>query len=664
MKKIALCLLSLLSLLLLFGCGADDSSPSFSYSSAPQEYGDFIYTVRDNGAHIIGYTGSATTVEIPEKINGHKVIVISKEAFCDCDTLESVTVPSHVTSIEKEAFAQCDSLRSVTFAENSALQSIGENAFERCTSLESICIPRTLRSIGYRAFFSCVRLNELSFEDGDTELSIWEYAFAHCTSLESIAFPAGVDWLGNYAFVGCGALREVHFVPTDDGIFIGNGVFAECSALKAVEIPAGVQRICADAFRNCKVLQSVTFHEDSRLKEIEDGAFSGCYMLAEITIPAGVTHIGNAAFYQCIKLKNVTFRDENTLLAIGRSAFYGCEALVSINIPSSILSVGTDAFENCNKLSYSVYKYAWHLGNEQNPYLILVKSTDKWAKRFEPHEETRVICDGAFKDHTALEEIVISDSVISMGNDVFDGCPKLSYFSDGNARYLGNADNPYLVLMEVTDRSITEFTVLRDTKFIYCHAFEDCTELLSFAVREGGKLIGIGDAAFYGCISLQKVIIPDSVTQIGFGVFDGCQDSLKNVYCEVAERPFGWMEDWWQDMSVIRWGTVEKDGFLLELDYDGYYSVKAYLGSATSVVIPSAYNGKTVSYIYSDAFVDHTTLESVTIPAGILSVGSCIFRNCTALKDIYCEAEAQPKNWSSNWKRGCAATVHWGHSGK
>ena len=41
----------------------------------------------------------------------------------------------------------------------------------------------------------------------------------------------------------------------------------------------------------------------------------------------------------------------------------------------------------------------------------------------------------------------------------------------------------------------------------------------------------IDDCAFRGCTSLDTVIIPSSVKDLGWGIFDGCEDKVV-VYCD------------------------------------------------------------------------------------------------------------------------------------
>ena len=45
------------------------------------------------------------------------------------------------------------------------------------------------------------------------------------------------------------------------------------------------------------------------------------------------------------------------------------------------------------------------------------------------------------------------------------------------------------------------------------------------------SVVRIDDCAFRGCEKLEKVIIPDSVKELGWGLFDGCETTV-TVYCD------------------------------------------------------------------------------------------------------------------------------------
>ena len=64
---------------------------------------------------------------------------------------------------------------------------------------------------------------------------------------------------------------------------------------------------------------------------------------------------------------------------------------------------------------------------------------------------------------------------------------------------------------------------------------------------------------------------------------------------------------------------------------DGTVEVLSYLGSATSVTIPSQINGRAVTLIGPYSFRDNSVLKSVTIPDGITTIGYGAFYNCNKL---------------------------------
>ncbi|NOW03828.1 leucine-rich repeat protein [Clostridium beijerinckii] len=95
---------------------------------------------------------STTSLVIPSEIDGVQVKHIGKKAFED-SKLESITIPSGVTSIEDFAFAGCVNLTSIIIP--NGVTSIGVCAFESCNSATDITIPSSVTSIGWCAFHLC-----------------------------------------------------------------------------------------------------------------------------------------------------------------------------------------------------------------------------------------------------------------------------------------------------------------------------------------------------------------------------------------------------------------------------------------------------------------------------------------------------------------------------
>jgi|GEM_PF-2442639 len=67
---------------------------------------------------VTGYTGSPTTVDIPEQIANVDVTAIAANAFMGCVMFSSVTIPASVTSLGDAAFYSCTSLTAVYFEGN------------------------------------------------------------------------------------------------------------------------------------------------------------------------------------------------------------------------------------------------------------------------------------------------------------------------------------------------------------------------------------------------------------------------------------------------------------------------------------------------------------------------------------------------------------------
>ena len=136
-----------------------------------------------------------------------EVEIIASKAFCGCNSLTSITIPSSVRSIGGSAFSGCSSLTLVCIP--SSVRSIGRFAFRDCRSLTSIAIPSSVRSIGGGAFSGCRSLTSIDIPRSVTGIEM--EAFRDCSSLTSIAIPSSVTSIEGSAFSGCSSLTSVVF---------------------------------------------------------------------------------------------------------------------------------------------------------------------------------------------------------------------------------------------------------------------------------------------------------------------------------------------------------------------------------------------------------------------------------------------------------------------
>ena len=143
-------------------------------------------------------------------------------------------------------------------------------------------------------------------------------------------------------------------------------------------------------------------------KVIGDDAFAYCDNLTSITIPDSITSIGDDAFAYCDNLTSITIPDGVT--SIGDYAFRDCWRLTSITIPESVTSIGYSAFYNCNNLQLNEKDGLKYLGNDDNPYLYLIKA-DEDITTAVVHENCKTIAFDAFVGCWKLYRVDIPDDI-------------------------------------------------------------------------------------------------------------------------------------------------------------------------------------------------------------------------------------------------------------
>lgn len=115
------------------------------------------------------------------------------------------------------------------------------------------------------------------------------------------------------------------------------------------------------------------------------------------------------------------------------------------------------------------------------------------------NSEVSTVGSKCFENRSTLRYVFLPDTIKDLGAYSFSGCSMLS-----------------------------ELVLSENLRNIYVGAFRYCNALENLDFSQS-KLELIGNAAFYKCISLKKVILPDTVNTIGSNAFVGCTD-LKEVY--------------------------------------------------------------------------------------------------------------------------------------
>ena len=339
---------------------------------------------------------------------------------------------------------------------------IGEKAFADQTQLTAIIIPETINIIGTRAFYGCTGLTEITIPASVT--SIGTQVFYKAYNLSTVYYNSTYCDTSN-PFLNLAHITKVVF----GGQYVPDYVLYGCSNVKEVEIRDSVTSIGDVAFEDCSSLTSIVIPDS--VTSIGNYAFDGCSSLTSVVIPDSVTWIGNYAFYYCSSLMSIVIPDSVT--SIGWSAFNGCGSLTSVYI--------TDIAAWC-KFSFSVsgsnpmyYAGAYYAGVD------------------------------LYLNGELVTDLVIPDSVTSIGNYAFSGC-----------------------------RSLASIVIPDSVTSIGDDAFKYCSSLTSVVIPD--SVTSIGSYAFYSCDSLTSIVIPDSVTSIGNYAFAYCNSLTSITYTGTAQQ--------------------------------------------------------------------------------------------------------------------------------
>ncbi len=254
--------------------------------------------------------------------SGTKINTIGAGCFKGDLGLESVSLPSTLTTIESEAFMDCVSLS--TFSIPASVTSLETSCFEN-SGVKNVTINNSdgLLVLPGKAFKNS-DLQTISFGSGSVINSIGSECFYGCSNLSSISLPGSVTEINKEAFLGC-------------------------SKLNNIKIPENVATIGDGAFRNCSKLSTVDGLDKCKIDQLEDNVFYECEKLKSITLPDSCkSFIGNSAFYDCGSLAEVTIPRNISEIPTGLFAYApGITKFTVINNDGQSSEYGVSDYGDC-----------------------------------------------------------------------------------------------------------------------------------------------------------------------------------------------------------------------------------------------------------------------------------------------------------------------------
>ncbi len=578
---------------------------------------------------------------------------IGTSAFEGCSSLTDISFPDTLRKIDDRAFYGCSSLKSVLLP--SGIEIIGAEAFYKCTSVVNVYLPSSLKEIGSYAFCSCSNIETLIFEENSQIDGINEGVFRWCSNINNIELPNNITYIDNEAFRGC--LKLISIEIPDQVTRIGKNAFESCTELKTVKLPAKLEILEYKAFSSCEKLtdivipNSVTKIGDyafaycyqlqniklsSKLVSIGEGALGYCTSLESVRIPDSVTTIGRMLFYESTSLKDVTL--SNNLTIISGGMFYNCTGLTSITIPDSVNELDDRAFYGCSNLvTLTIPSNVNKINSE------LFTGCDSLCS---------VYFDGTIEDWCNIDFSYYSSSPLS--------CVKNVYIKNEYSQYYNVSELEDLILPNTIATikestfayfNINSITIPNTVTNIERFAFYNCLNLTSVNFEDNSELEIIGNECFFNCSNLQNIVFPDSVIQIGYLSFKGCEKLKYNVYDNAK---------YLSSKSNQYFALLESiDDSITECD----------INEQTKIIISEAFkkcvNLREIEIPYSvinigyEAFSECYGLRYIYLHDNIRMIDSFAFEYCESIK-IYCEPETKPEEWSDSWFTYSGANIYWG----
>lgn len=355
-----------------------------------------------------------------------------------------------------------------------------------------------------------------------------------------------------------------------------------------------------------------------------------------------VTAIASNAFSECNLLQSIVV--PNSIESIGLGAFNGCSAMETMTLP--FVGANRDASEG-----ESVFGYIFGTQAFDNASLVIHANYSDARNYYIPDSLREIIITdatdieyGAFSNMLHLSFATISNSVETIAEKAFGGCPQLeslalpfigqSRSATGYSALFGHIFGfSYYVgavsTMQNSSQGGGEYWLpatfeevsITDATSIGYGAFSGCTKLAGIHVE--GTATSTSMYSFLNCSSLTDLSLPTTVTAIGDYSFMGCSklSTLDNVLDNVTT------------LGVFAFSNCS---------------------SLSSVDLSEA-----LTEIGMFGFSSCAALTSIIIPEAVATIGENAFLSCDALT-IYCRVDAKPAGWSGNWNPNSCPVI-WGY---
>lgn len=558
------------------------------------------------------------------------VHAIKDGAFKNNKFIRKITIKGNIQTIGEEAFANSN-IEEVVFEGNFKGLAIGVGAFRNCVRIKAITLPDNVEQIGNNVFEGCYNLTNLAYsaeiplgrlfttvnpqndnwyeaKQGDvtyylpkklkeivvtnTATAIADYAFQNASQLTKVTLATQngdkpyTTKIGNYAFANTGSI-EVNLGSVE---IIGNAAFRNSGIAKfdnngvaTVELIA-LKKLGVDAFNGTTRITFVDFSK-APIDNVSARAFANS-SIARVNL-GRIKTISMSAFADS-QLSIVS--DGESVETIKKMAFYKTKITTLDGIFQNVVDIEENAFHETDFFNTAsglvvIGKVLYSAKSEggtitPNPNVVSIapeafKESQYAMLDLSGFSNLKYIESYAFAYNSSIVEVTLPASLSEIKDNAFKGCSSIKKIN---------------------------LSACSNISRIWQYAFANCKNLdtITFATftstNDMAVKLAINDYAFSGCIALKTLNLPENLGTLDSYAFKGCT-ALTTVNF-VANAKF------------ITPETTE--------------------GGTDPA--PEAYDpAGLVTTIGDGAFMDCTSLTTITLPYFIARIGNSAFENCTAL---------------------------------
>ena len=341
-----------------------------------------------------------------------------------------------------------------------------------------------------------------------------------------------------------------------------------------------------------------------------------------VTIDSSTLSIGNDCFCGCAELAELTLPDEQ--VALGRYSFGNCKGLRTVTLPVDY-DFTTDPFRGYSNSEYTKGVTTIRYTYGQTGIMLDRSTSSNNAYYYERSLEgvsrnslqTLVFADGItyignnlmYPGSSTLKTVEVPDSVTAIGERSFYGCSAL-----------------------------TDAVLHEGLQTLGNHAFSNCSSLTSLTIPVSMQTIGSN--AFSGCSSVVELTIPNTTVKMSNGCFanmKGLRTVTLPVDYDYTSNPFSASSgsDSTNGVTTIHY-TYGQTGVMSDrVSSNTVASHNRTLEYASRNAIESIDFEDGITYVGSYLFYPGSaSLNQITLPNSMQSIGNYAFYGCTALSSI------------------------------